>query len=168
MKKLVSLWLALALVLTLSPAALSQALPEAPGEEFYTRGKDALVFLSYKEYERALELLAFDTKGEDAGDFRQRFLKYLEDNAKELFGATVQRDVSVAYRTAEGWTLAVPVLAPDTNEVETLLFLSEDGKTFYGYAITTWGKVLGELDKTSEYYWNIEYLRDKPLLLPDV
>ena len=51
----------------------------------------------------------------------------------------------------------MPVSDPASSDVEVLVLISEDGKSFTGYGCTTWGKVKKEYQNADYVQWNEEY-----------
>ena len=117
--------------------------------------------VSYSEFDRAFEKGGF-TQG-TADDFAS----YLQDNFYDLFNGTLQQDVAVCYYDGETWTLAIPVLEPTDDNVETLLLTAADGRHFDGYACGRWGDAVSAADASENAVWSGDYQKNPVIVEPD-
>ncbi len=138
----------------------------APPEEFYLRGREALMLLSQGETELALEKLAFvfDVEG---GLTEETFREFTE-GLMLLSPEAVQVDVALCWLDELGvWHLGIPLVEPISWDVEVLVLDSRDLNIYCGYSLANWG-MLEEIALTASHaYWNLEYLPDALQLWAD-
>lgn len=159
MKRRVALLLALLLTLLCSAAHA-----EAPGlsDALYGQAKEALSRLSYGDYGQISAVLTWAGVAPSAQDWAA-----LAGRFSTLNVGTVQRDISVAYWTGDGWHIAVPVTEPRSDRVEALVLVSADGQSFSGFAYAQWGAVRSAYDASDAVAWNREYVESVPILISD-
>lgn len=159
MRKRVALLLA-ALVLSLSLCACAAAEDGVPSinEKLFKDAKQTLVYFDAGDYDSAAALVGFA----DAEELR----KFAEGNFTTI-GNGVQSQVSVAYWTGSAWDLAVPVSEPSEDDVEALVLITSDGKSFSGYSYATWGDVETQYQACDYVVWNEEYLPNAPHIVED-
>jgi len=150
MKKIIS-----CILLAVLLFACTAAHAEVPSlsESLFKYAKTAITALAAGDYEKVVTGLPFSDVSPSAGEWRS----LAEGSFSSLSGASPQTKYAVAYYTGSIWKVAVPVSKPDSGSVETLVLLSEDGKTFTGYGCTSWKKVEGEYQSSSYVSWNDEY-----------
>lgn len=149
MKKCISCILAIALILS------AAALAEVPklSENMFKYAKNALAALADGAYDKLVTSLPFS----DISPSGDEWEELAEGAFTGLSGAEPQNLYAVAYWTGSAWKLAVPVSDPASSDVEVLVLISEDGKSFTGYGCTTWGKVKKEYQNADYVQWNEEY-----------
>jgi hypothetical protein len=155
MKKIICLVLG-ALLIAL-PALAAPKLDDG----LFDRGKEVMNLTSYGEFDRAFETGGFaDGTAED-------FASYMQDNFYDLFNGTVQQDVAVCYYDGTTWTLAIPVLNPTDDSVETLMLTAADGKHFDGYACASWGDAVSAAESAEDAVWSGDYQPNPVIVEPD-
>lgn len=159
MKRRISMILAI-LMLCISFCAYAEEVPQFSDELFQT-AKQAMVYLSSKEYERLVTLLPFSDVAPSATEW-QNFAEGNFDSIED-----VQTDYSVAYWTGEDWKLAVPVSEPTDGKVEALILTSADGVIFSGYRYSLWADVEDEYKDAEYVMWNKEYIKEDPVIAVD-
>ena len=112
--------------------------------------KKAVAYLSSGAYERLVTDLPYSGTAPSAAEW-ERFA----GSFSSLSGA--QTRYAVAYWNGGSWCVAVPLRAPDSDGVETLVLTSGDGSSFNGYRCVAWGRVRAECAKSDYCYWNEEY-----------
>lgn len=156
MKKKIVLLLLTALLCV--PLAARAELKDA----LFDRAKQAVNLLSYGEYQKAIDKLAFSDNEPTADDFE----RFVEDNLDGVFSA-VQSRVAVGYKKGSSWRLAVPVEEPSYGGVQALVLRSKDGKTFDAYTASSWRDVMADVDESASVVWNEAYEADDPVFLTD-
>lgn len=149
MKKIISCILIAALICT------AAALAEVPklSENMFKYAKKALASLADGAYDKLVTSLPFS----DVSPSSDEWAELAEGAFTTLSGSEPQNVYAVAYWMGSAWKIAVPVSDPDSAEVEALVLLTEDGKSFSGYGYTTWGKVRKEYQNADYVQWNEEY-----------
>ena len=130
-------WIALilccALMAMCAPAMASSYNGDLP-EQMFKNAMDALVLMSYGEYQEAIDILDFSENEPSADDFR-----LFAEAGLTMLTSGVQTEVAVACYTDDyGWILGVPLWKPDSMDIETFVLRSSDGATFDGYTSATW------------------------------
>ena len=146
MKKRIAMLLAAAILLC--GCALAEV-PKLSGKLF-DGAKKAVTYLSSGAYERLVTDLPYSGTAPSAAEW-ERFA----GSFSSLSGA--QTRYAVAYWNGGSWCVAVPLRAPDSDGVETLVLTSGDGSSFNGYRCVAWGRVRAEGAKSDYCYWNEEY-----------
>lgn len=149
MKKIISCILLAALL------CATTALAEIPklSESMFKYAKNALAALSNGAYDKLVTSLPFS----DVSPSSDEWEELAEGAFTSLSGSDPQNLYAVAYWMGSAWKLAVPVTEPASSDVEVLVLVSEDGKSFSGYGYTTWGKVKKEYQNADYVQWNEEY-----------
>ncbi len=129
-------------------------------ENLLNCAKQALSYLSSGEYERLVTLLPFSDVSPSASEW-ERFA----ENFSTL--DDVQTDCAVAYWDGSFWKLAVPLQAPESGSVETMVLGSEDGSTFIGYRYATWSQIEKEYTSSDYGLWSKEVVDGAPLIVAD-
>lgn len=157
------LWIFLILLaLAAAPLGAFAAEDEMP-ETMFTNAKEALSLMSYGEYEKALEIIAFSSNEPTVEDF-----KFFADASFTMLEGGVQKDVAVACLTDEyGWLLAVPLWEPDAMDIDTFVLHSSDGLTFDNYTSTQWSFISDLLTKSTKVIWHEAYEPGEKYILPD-
>ena len=150
MKKLLCCALLAALLLAAAVPAL--AVPSLDARMF-TCAKNALICLASGDYDRVVTGLPFSGLSPSADEWRS----FAQGSFSGLTGSNPQTTYAVAYWTGSVWRIAVPVSAPSSGGVETLVLSSEDGVSFTGYACLSWGSVQGEYQSADYVTWSDEY-----------
>ena len=114
MKKRIALVLLIAALLCV-PLAARAELKDA----LFDRAKQAVNLLSYGEYQKAVDKLAFSENAPTADEFGA----FVEDNLDGVFSAAQSR-VAVGYKKGSSWRLAVPVEEPSYGGVQALVPMS--------------------------------------------
>ncbi len=139
----------------------------APPEEFFTRGKEALLLIANGQIDEAWELLAFvfDVESELS---EETFRQTAAAAQRMISPEAVQTDVALCWLDELGvWHLGIPVYEPLSWDVEVVVLDSRDLQVYCGYSVTDWG-TLETAALTAPYaYWNLEYLPVVPMLLAD-
>lgn len=159
MKRRISILL---ILLMLCMAATAYADVPQISADLFSSAKQALSCLSSGEYERLVTLLPFSGVSPSAAEWQS----FAEGNFTTL-GGRVQSEYSVAYWTGSDWRLAVPVVAPDSSDVEALVLSSADGSTFSGYRYSKWKDIKDEYESASYVVWNQEYVESTPVITAD-
>ena len=152
-----TLWLVLCIGLLVSGSALAAQ----PSDEFYNKGRNALLLLAQGDVDGALELIAFQFPAEDPTYSEEGFRQTVEEKYAAVLdeNAAIQT-TAVAFYMDELWYLALPVIEPVSDEVESFVLVSPDQLTFTGYAALSWSAVLEMSNMAEESYWNVEYKPD--------
>lgn len=151
MKRLISFIVLTALLLCCAGSALAEV--PSLSENLFKYAKSALTALAAGDYEKVVTGLPFSDVSPSASEWRN----LAEGSFSTLSGSNPQTKYAVAYWAGNVWKIAVPVSAPNSGSIETLVLVSEDGKTFTGYGCTSWKKVSGEYQSSSYVSWNEEY-----------
>lgn len=148
------------LIMSLSLCACATAEADVPSidEGMFGDAKQALAYFDAGDFDSAAALV-------ECAD-AQELQNFVEGNFQAI-GAGVQSKVSVAYWTGSVWELAVPVAEPDEENVEVLILLTSDGKSFSGYSYATWGDVKAEYETCDYVVWNEEYISDALRIIED-
>ena len=156
----------LALMLMFSFGALAEGMPDATvpplNEELFEQAKEALTRLSYGEYDQISPLLSYDGEvpaSEDWALFAEKF--------EMLNNGTVQRDVSVGFWRDNAWYIAVPVLEPVSENIEVMVFISENGTAFSGFGISDWAGLQEAYAECEYILWCEEYVENAPIIISD-
>lgn len=150
MKHFISLILIAALLL-----CCASALAEVPElkENMFKYAKNTLACLASGDYDRIVTSVPFSDLSPSADEWRD----LAEYGFRDLSGSAPQKKYAVAYWTGRVWEIAVPVSEPSDSDVEVLVLISEDGRSFTGYACTDWGSVEDEYHDADYVQWNDEY-----------
>jgi len=150
MKRFVSLILILAML-----ACCAAAHAEVPKlkESMFKYAKNTLACLASGAYDKIVTSVPFSDLSPSADEWRD----FAENSFDALSGASPQKKYAVAYWTGRVWEIAVPVSEPSNEDVEVLILISEDGKSFTGYACSDWGSVEEEYQDADYVQWNDEY-----------
>jgi hypothetical protein len=139
----------------------------APPEEFFTRGKEALVLLAEGRIDEAWNLLAFvfDVESELSEEtFRQAAAAMQGFVSPEA----MQTDVALCWLDEMGvWHLGIPIYEPISWDVEVVVLDSRDLQNYCSYSLTDWGTLEAAALTAPYAYWNMEYLPAVPTLLAD-
>lgn len=157
-KRVATLLAALALSLSLCACAAAEAGVPSIDDRMFKDAKQTLVYFDAGDYDSAAALVDFA----DADELR----KFVEGNFTTI-GNGVQSEVSVAYWTGSAWELAVPVSEPSAENVEVLILVSSDGKSFSGYSYADWGDVEEKYASCDYVVWNEEYVPNMPQIIED-
>ena len=149
MKKIISCILIAALMCT---AAAFAEVPKL-NENMFKYAKNALLALADGAYDKLVTSLPFS----DISPSGNEWAELAEGAFTTLSGSEPQNLYAVAYWMGTAWKIAVPVSEPVSADVEVLVLVSEDGKSFTGYSCTTWGKVKKEYQAADYVQWNEEY-----------
>lgn len=149
MKKFISCFLILVLL------CCSAALAEVPKlqENMFKYAKNTLACLASGAYDKIVTSLPFSGVSPSGREWQD----FAEGSFDTLAGSAPQKKYAVAYWNGISWKLAVPVSAPSHGDVEALLLVSEDGKSFSGYGCAIWEKVEEEYSEADYVQWNEEY-----------
>ena len=147
MKKIIAF--ALAFVLLLACACAEVA---SPSDKLFKYAKEALYSLSAGDYDHLVTALPFSDMSPSADEWRS-FAK----GSFTSLPTMPQQQYAVAYWLGDCWKVAVPVSEPDSDWVETLVLISEDGMSFTGYGCTMWAQVRSEYQSAEYVRWNEEY-----------
>lgn len=150
MKKLSCIILAI-LLFCVNIAALAEV-PSLSEKMFYY-AKGALSCLASGDYEKVVTTLPFSGVSPSAKEWSS----LATGSFSTLSGSQPQSEYAVAYWNGNVWKIAVPVSEPSSSGVETLVLLSEDGKSFTGYGCASWGNVTKEYQSSEYVSWNSEY-----------
>lgn len=169
------------LLLLLSPCAWAQEIIDpfygmtdingmpltAPPEEFFLRGKQALLMIANGQIDEAWQLLAFEFEVESQLS-EETFRQAAEAAQSMLSPEAVQTDIALCWLDELGvWHLGIPVYEPLSWDVAVVVLDSRDLQIYCGYSISDWG-TLETVALTAPYiYWNMEYLPAMPMLLAD-
>jgi len=148
MKKLLSILLTAVMLLTAASAQVS-----APSENLFARAKAALQLLSIGDYDQLVTSLPFSDISPSADEWQS----FAQGSFTTLAGSIPQQQYAVAYWQGDCWKVAVPVSEPADDFVETLILISEDGRSFSGYGCAFWGQVRMEYQAAEYVRWNQEY-----------
>ena len=151
MKKFICCILLAALLVVCASSAYAQV-PSLSGSLFQY-AKSALTNLASGDYQKVVTSLPFSDVSPSADEWRN----LAEGSFSSLSGSSPQTRYAVAYWIGNVWKVAVPVSEPSSGGVETLVLVSEDGKTFTGYGCSSWKKVTGEFQSSDYVSWNEEY-----------
>ena len=147
MKKILAIALATLLLLTCACAEVA-----SPSDMLFKYAKAALHSLAIGDYDQLVTALPFSDMSPSADEWR--------DFAKGSFTnlpAAPQQQYAVAYWQGDCWKVAVPVAEPDSDSVEALILISEDGVSFSGYGCAMWNQVRSEYQSAEYVRWNEEY-----------
>ena len=148
MKKILILILALAML-----AGSAWAQVAAPSEKLFAYAKGALHLLAMGDYDQLVTAIPFSDMSPGADEWEDFAL----GSFTTLTGSLPQQQYSVAYWQGDCWKVAVPVSEPDGDFVETLVLISEDGRSFSGYGCAMWGQIRSEYQAAEYVRWNEEY-----------
>lgn len=148
MKRLISCILIAAVLF----CAAAQAEVPSLSDKLFKYAKSALACLASGEYDKVVTSLPFSDISPSADEWRS----FARGSFSSLSGSP-QSKYAVAYWTGGAWKIAVPVAEPASGSVETLVLVSEDGRSFSGYGCTSWSKVKGEYQNSNYVSWNDEY-----------
>lgn len=158
--------LMLGLMLLISCAAGAEEI-HVPTEEFFNRGRTALMLLAEGLTDEALEVIgfAFDV---ESGLTEETFRLAVEQMTlldKEL----LQTEVALCWLDdlTGVWHLGIPLAEPVSWDVEVLVLDSRDLQVFCGYSVSDWGALEAAAELASQAYWNIEYMPGEMLLMAD-
>ena len=131
------------------------ALASAPSlsENMFKYAKASLAALADGSYEKLVANLPFSGMSPSAKEWRS----LAEKGFSDLVGSDPQTKYAVAYYSGGVWKIAVPVSAPSSGNVETLVLISEDGSSFTGYSCAPWHSVESEYRSADYVTWNEEY-----------
>lgn len=149
MKKLISC--ILIAVLICSAAAFADV-PKV-SENLFKHAKNALNALSRGAYDKLVTSLPFS----DVSPSSDEWAELAEGAFTTLVGSEPQKLYAVAYWMGSAWKIAVPVSEPVSPDVEALILITEDGRSFAGYGYSTWDKVQKEYQKADYVQWNEEF-----------
>ena len=149
----------LVLFLLFAFAAQAEGVPGL-SDSLFDQAKEALTRLSYGDYGSISAQLSWAGTAPSDGDWEA-----LAGQFGTLNNGTVQRDVSVAYWWDNGWHIAVPVTAPNSDRTEALVLTSADGQRFDGYAFARWGSVKSAYESSEHVSWNEEYVESTPIIV---
>ena len=130
------------------------AMAEVPAfsEKLFKTAKQTLCALAEGDYDSIVSNCPFSDLSPDVKEWKT-FAKAFSN----LEGSEPQTRYAVAYWNGKCWKIAVPIETPSSKDVETLVLTSEDGKTFCGYACTSWGKVYKDYNNSEYVKWDSEY-----------
>lgn len=133
----------------------ASALADVPNlsEKTFKYAKSAIKSLAAGDYNAVVTSLPFSDISPSADEWRN----FAEGSFSSLSGSNPQTKYAVAYWTGHAWKIAVPVSEPSGSGVETLVLISEDGRSFTGYGCSSWGSIEDELRSTNYVIWNDEY-----------
>lgn len=151
--------LAVCIALGLCYASGAGASPEL-NERLFSRAKQAVSLMSYGEYDEAIQKLKLDVEADELEQF-------VCDELSDVFSATIQQEVGVAYWDGSQWTVAVPIKEPTDGSVQTFYIISEDGESASGYGAMSWSEVEDALVDCESLIWKNEYAPGVPVLVPD-
>lgn len=130
----------------------AQAEVPSLSEKLFKYAKTALACLASGEYDKVVTNLPFSDISPSADEWRS-----FAQGSFSALSSKPQSKYAVAYWTGRAWKIAVPVAEPASENIETLVLVSEDGSSFSGYGCTDWGKIKGEYQNSSYVFWNDEY-----------
>ena len=159
MKRKTAWVLAVCIALGLLYAAGAGASPEL-NEKLFSKAKQAVSLMSYGEYDEAIQKLNLDVNADEL----ERFVC---EELSDVFSATIQQEVGVAYWDGSLWTIAIPIKEPTDGTVQTFYITSEDGQSPSGYGAKSWSDVEDALLECEEIVWKNEYNPGVPVLVPD-
>ena len=148
MKKIISIMLTAVILLAAASAQVS-----APSEKLFAYAKGALHCLAIGDYDQLVTALPFSDMSPGADEWESFAL----GSFTTLSGSTPQQQYAVAYWLGDCWKVAVPVSEPADDLVETLILISEDGRSFSGYGCAPWGQIRSEYQAAEYVRWNEEY-----------
>lgn len=151
MKKLLALLLAAIIAVIVSCAALAEV--PALSESLLKYAKGALSALASGAYDKLVTSLPFSDVSPSADEWRN----LAENSFSDLSGTSPQTKYAVGYWTGRVWKIAAPASEPNSDGVEALVLISEDGDTFTGYACADWGDIQSEYSKSDYVIWKDEY-----------
>ena len=150
MKKIIGI--VLILLMTFACAAAEK--PAVPDETFL-RAKEAVILISYGDYDAAIQRLGM------ADAITKNALKSMIDKkCKEIYAESVQTELSVAWNDGKNWRIAVPFEAPDDRAVGSLVFTLSDVTQFTNIEFSRWGEVNDAYAVAADILWNVEYIPD--------
>ena len=149
------------ILLMLCAACVAQAEVPQLSSDLYSCAKKATAYLSSGEYERLVTLIPFSDVAPSASEWES-----FAGNFSSL-GGDVQTDYAVAYWKGSKWNLAVPISAPESDDVETFVLSSADGTSCSGYRYATWSQVSSEYEDSDYVIWNKEYVSATPVVDAD-
>lgn len=165
MRRLIGAMILCAVAVLSAGCALAET--AGPGEDFFDRGREALMLLSLGETDRALEVLDFAFDAESMQS-EEGFRQFVSNSFSLLDSGVVQSEVAVCWLGEDGiWRLGLPIVEPAAGDIEVLVLDSCDLTVFCGYSATTWGLLEEEVALAPEAYWNVEYLPGTPVLMAD-
>ena len=150
MKKIISCILIAAMLLC---AGFAVAATPAPSDELYTHIMNAMNLLAAGAYDKVVAAVPFADIAPSAAEWQS----FAEGNFTTLAGAQPQNEYIVLYWSGSVWKVAMPVQEPSSDDVETLVLSSEDGKTFIGYGCGLWGDIRAEYESSVYVKWTEEY-----------
>lgn len=139
--------------LMISGLVCAHAEVPALSESLFNYAKGALTNLASGDYDRVVTKLPFSDVSPSADEWRS----FTEGSFSSLSGSSPQTRYAVAYWTGRMWEIAVPVSEPSSGNVEALVLLSEDGKSFCGYGCSNWKSIQSEYESSNHVIWNEEY-----------
>ena len=148
MKKILILLLTAVMLLTVASAQVS-----APSERLFAYAKGALHLLAMGDYDQLVTALPFSDMSPGADEWQS----FATGSFTTLADAVPQRQYAVAYWMGDCWKIAVPVAEPANDFVETLILISEDGRSFSGYGCALWSQIRAEYQAAEFVHWNEEY-----------
>lgn len=123
-------------------------------DHLFDCAKGAISALASGEYDRLVTSMPFSDVSPSADEWQS----FAQGAFSSLAGSNPQTYYAVAYRIGGFWKIAVPVSEPDSDGVEALVLVSEDGNTISGYGRSTWGQIRGEYQSSDYVKWNHEYV----------
>ncbi len=120
---------------TAIPAYASSTNEGSLPEEMFTQALTAFSYMGSGDYASAIKTLGLsNVKADDFKLFAASGLPSISKGVQTEFALAV-------HSNTYGWLIALPIWAPDSLDVETLLLHSSDSKTFDSYSATTWAFV---------------------------
>lgn len=122
-------------------------------DQLFMHAKSALSLLAAGNYDQVVTSIPFSGFAPGPDEWRS----LTEFSFTTLKGSLPQQQYAVAYWIGNSWKVAVPVSEPNSDWVETLVLVSQDGLSFSGYGCSSWGQVSMEYQMAEYVRWNQEY-----------
>ncbi len=123
-------------------------------DQLFGCAKDAITALAAGEYDRMVTSMPYSDISPSADEWQS----FANGAFSSLVGSNPQTYYAVAYRNGRCWKIAVPVSEPNSDDVEALVLVSEDGNTVCGYGRSMWGQIRSEYQSSDYVKWNHEYV----------
>ena len=125
---------------------------DLPGDNVFADAKNALRFMSEKKPEQAINALG-------ANDWlsASKLRQTIDTGCRHLYTIRVETEYAVAWRSANGLFMAIPVEEPVDGYVDTLVLKMDDSFAFTALTFKKWGDVDKELRSAYTLRWCEEY-----------
>ena len=142
--------LIISLIFALCAGSYAGAETVLPDKQVLADAKQAVVYISQKDYPSAAKLLGTRNMRE--------IQRICEDGCPEMFRILPQEEISVCYSLPTGIFIAVPIAMPSSNDCKTIVFTLTDSFDFVYARVLPWIKVIEEYSMADGVVWNVEYL----------